>query len=78
MRAATVYSLCRAAPVRHDDVDRRAACPTRDPTAGKVRGNTRNGVYWWPGTEYYGKTKQGNYMTEAEAVKAGYRPPGGQ
>lgn len=36
--------------------------------------NTESGVYHKVGTRYYGKTKKGKYMTEADAIKAGYRP----
>ena len=41
--------------------------------AGMVWVNTDSGVYHKPGTRWYGKTKQGKYMTEADAPKAGYR-----
>jgi endonuclease G, mitochondrial len=47
-------------------------------TAGKVWVNTKSGVYWRPGTQYYGKTKEGKYMTEEEAKAAGYRAAKGQ
>ena len=36
--------------------------------------NTNSGIYWCPGSRWYGKTKQGKYMKECEARKAGYRP----
>jgi hypothetical protein len=39
---------------------------------GMVWVNTASGVYHKPGSRYYGKTKQGKYMTEADARKAGY------
>jgi hypothetical protein len=39
--------------------------------------NTRSGVYWKPGSEFYGNTKQGKYMVESDAVAAGYRPARG-
>jgi hypothetical protein len=39
---------------------------------GMVWVNTASGVYHKPGSRYYGKTKQGKYMTEADAKKAGF------
>ena len=41
---------------------------------GMVWVNIDSGIYHKPGTKWYGKTKQGKYMTEADAQKAGYRP----
>jgi len=35
--------------------------------------NTNSGIYHCPGSRWYGKTKQGKYMSECEALKAGYR-----
>ena len=40
--------------------------------------NLNSGVYWRPGTQYYGKTREGKYMTEQEALKAGYHTAKGQ
>src|SRR5271155_4583128 len=42
--------------------------------AGVVWINTDTGVYHKQGTRWYGKTKHGKYMLEADAVKAGYKP----
>lgn len=30
-------------------------------------------VYYYKGDRYYGKTRNGKYMTEADAIKAGFR-----
>jgi hypothetical protein len=44
----------------------------------KVWVNTASGVYHCPGTRWYGATKQGEYMTQAEAQKKGHRPAYGK
>ena len=44
----------------------------------KVWVNTKSGAYHCPDTRWYGNTKQGEYMSESEAVKNGYHPAGRQ
>jgi len=53
--------------------------PRSDPTAGEheVWVNTSSGKFWRPGSRYFGKTKHGEFMTEAEAVHRRYKPAGG-
>ena len=46
--------------------------------AGKVWVNTDSNVYHCEGGRYYGKTKQGEYMTEAAAKASGARPDHGK
>jgi hypothetical protein len=36
--------------------------------------NTATGVYHYPGTRWYGKTRQGKFMSESDAKAQGYRP----
>jgi cytoskeletal protein RodZ len=45
--------------------------PTKN--GGLVWVNTDSGVYHRRGSRWYGRTKQGKYMTEADAIKAGYK-----
>jgi len=43
------------------------------PAPGMVWVNTKSGVYHHEGDQWFGKTKEGKFMTEADAIKAGYR-----
>ena len=47
-------------------------------TAGQVWVNTKSGKYFLPSSSYYGNTKQGQYMTEAQAQQQGYVAAHGQ
>jgi DNA uptake protein ComE-like DNA-binding protein len=42
------------------------------PGPGTVWVNLETGVYHYGNSRYYGKTKNGKYMSEADATKAGY------
>ena len=45
----------------------------KPPVPGMVWVNTETKVFHHEGDKYYGNTKHGKFMTEADAVKAGYR-----
>ena len=47
------------------------------PAANEVWVNTRSGKYWRLGSRFYGKTKQGEFMSESDALDRGYSPAGG-
>ena len=41
---------------------------------GKVWVNTDSHIYHKEGSRFYGRTKQGKYMSEADAMKEGDKP----
>ncbi len=68
-RAQTSVSPSTApAPVRNATTGETQAAKA----SGKVWVNTETGVYHKSG-QWYGATKQGKFMTEQDAMKAGYR-----
>jgi hypothetical protein len=46
--------------------------PTAAPEKGMVWVNLDSKVYHKEGSRWYGKTKSGKYMSEADAIKGGY------
>ena len=65
-------------PLANPDVVRLEPAPAATAQAPKVWVNTTSGVYHCPGSRYYGTTRAGQYMGEAEAKAAGYRPAYGK
>jgi hypothetical protein len=54
------------------------AAASTEPSAAKIWVNTSSGKYFRPGQQWYGKTKRGEYMNEAEAIRKGYRAAKGE
>jgi Helix-hairpin-helix motif len=73
--ATTPPAKASSAPAaKATDTTKASSAPAQVPPAkGMVWVNTGTGVFHYEGDRWYGKTKEGKFMTEADALKAGYR-----
>jgi hypothetical protein len=66
--------IAKSPPATHM---REAQFESETAAEGEVWVNTRSRKYWLPGSRYYGKTKEGKFMTEIDALDSGFLPAGG-
>ena len=70
--AASAGDAAPAAPASMPSKSAASTASQGTPGPGMVWVNLDSGIYHYPGTRYYGKTKSGKYLSESDAVKAGY------
>jgi hypothetical protein len=72
--AATATPTQSSTPTTDTASMPKAKTATAPAANGQVWVNTKTGVYHYPGTRWYGNTKNGKYMSEQDAIKEGDRP----
>lgn len=70
--AAAAAPAAQPAPTPANAITPSSPTSAGTPGPGQVWVNLDSGVYHYPKSRYYGKTKSGKYMSEADAMKAGY------
>ena len=70
-KAAASPAAARPAPAKGTSTQAATKAPAPGGGHGKVWVNTETHVYHKEGSRFYGTTKKGKYMTEAEAIKEG-------
>jgi hypothetical protein len=73
---ATAPAASKATPAKSNFTPPQTAAPGGGP--GQVWVNHKSKVYHCNGDRWYGKTKDGEYMSESDATAKGYRPDHGK
>src|SRR5256885_350033 len=71
--AAPAPRTMPAAPVPANPTTATATTAETPPQPGMVWVNLESKIYHREGDRWYGRTKRGKFMTEADAIAAGYR-----
>jgi hypothetical protein len=68
----TLLILPTAPVLRAQDLSNPSGFQASQSEEHQVWVNTATGIYHYPGTRWYGHTKQGKFMTEKDAIAQGF------